>query len=94
MTSIIENEQFLKDKYLFSLVSHNLEYDDSQIITDNANYAIVIGKPNKEIWIWSNSLNNDVVSEIILTEDKKEVNIYIIPKMGLIAAKPFIKEIK
>lgn len=40
------------------------------------------------------SIEDDVVSEIRLTEDKKEVNIYIIPKMGLIVAKPYIREIE
>ena len=64
MNLIIENSDFKKDKYLFSLVSHNLEYEDSQIISDN-NYAIIIGKPNKEIWIWSNSLDDSVINEII-----------------------------
>ena len=64
MNLIRENADFKKDKYLFSLVSHNLEYEDSQIISDN-NYAIIIGKPNKEIWIWSNSLDDYVINEII-----------------------------
>ena len=72
MNLILNNDNFKKDKYLFSLVSHNLEYDNHQIISDNNNYAIIIGKPNKEIWIWSNSLDNNVIDEII-----KEINIII-----------------
>jgi len=39
------------------------------------------------------STEKDVIQDIILTEDKKEVNIYIMPKMGLIAARPVIKEV-
>ena len=65
MDSILNNENFKKDKYLFSLVSHNLEIDDYKVISDNTNYAIIIGKPSKEIWIWSNSLDDYVVNEII-----------------------------
>lgn len=47
MNSIITSDNFKKDKYLFSLVSHNLEYDNYQIISDNKNYALIIGRPNK-----------------------------------------------
>lgn len=65
MDSILSNKNFLKDKYLFSLVSHNLEADNCQVISDNKNYAIVIGKPNKEIWIWTNSLDDNVIEELI-----------------------------
>lgn len=65
MSQILNNENFKKDKYLFSLVSHNLNSDNYQVISDNNNYAIVIGKPNKEIWLWTNSLDNDVISELI-----------------------------
>ena len=51
-----------------------------------------IGLGNHELVL--KSTESDVVSEIRLTEDKKEVNVYIIPKMGLIAAKPYIREIE
>lgn len=40
------------------------------------------------------STEKDVIETIELTESKKEVVITIIPKMGLIAAKPYIKDIK
>ena len=40
------------------------------------------------------STEKDVIENIELSEDKKEVTITIIPKMGLISAKPYIKEIK
>ncbi|MGM9876098.1 MAG: zinc-ribbon domain-containing protein [Bacilli bacterium] len=40
------------------------------------------------------STEKDVIQSIELTENKKEVVISIIPKMGLIAAKPYIKDIK
>lgn len=65
MDLILSNEKFLKDKYLFSLVSHNLEVDNCQVISDNNNYAIIIGKPNKEIWIWTKSLDDKVIEELI-----------------------------
>ena len=32
MNSIINSDDFKKDKYLFSLVSHNLEYDILQLM--------------------------------------------------------------
>ena len=65
MIDIINSNSFKKDKYLFSLVSHNLDIDNYKVITDNKNYIIVIGKPNKEIWLWTNNLNNDVINELI-----------------------------
>ncbi len=65
MNSILNSDIFKKDKYLFSLVSHNLEYNNYQIISDNKNYIIIIGKPNKEIWIWSNNLDESVINEIV-----------------------------
>ena len=40
------------------------------------------------------STEKDVIQRIALDTNKKDVTIYIIPKMGLIAAKPAIKEIK
>ncbi len=53
MSEIFNNENFIKDKYKFSLVSHNLDYSEHEILSDGSSYAIVIGKPNKEIWIWT-----------------------------------------
>ena len=50
---------------------------------------IVIG-PHK---IVLKSTEKDVIHDILLTEEKKEVDITIEPKMGLVAAKPSIKEI-
>ena len=64
MNEIINSNDFKKDKYLFSLVSHNLEFDNCQIISDN-NYAIIVGKPNKEIWLWTNSLDDYVIDKMI-----------------------------
>lgn len=40
------------------------------------------------------STEEDVVQGVRLTEEQKEVTIEIIPKMGLIAARPCIKNIK
>ena len=39
------------------------------------------------------STEKDVIQDIALAEDKKEVDIYVVPKMGLIAAKPKVKEV-
>lgn len=40
------------------------------------------------------STEKDVVQGVILNESQKEVTLEIIPKMGLIAARPYIKNIK
>lgn len=40
------------------------------------------------------STEKDVVQGIVLNENQKEVTIEIVPKMGLIAAKPSIKNIR
>lgn len=40
------------------------------------------------------STEKDVVQSVVLNEGQKEVTVEIIPKMGLIAAKPVIKNIK
>lgn len=40
------------------------------------------------------STEKDVVQNIILNEKQKNAEMYVIPKMGLIAAKPYIKDIK
>lgn len=40
------------------------------------------------------STEDDVVVDIDLSTNKKEVTLIIIPKMGLIAARPYVEEIK
>lgn len=40
------------------------------------------------------STEKDVIEIIELTENKKEVIITIVPKMGLIAGRPYVKDIK
>lgn len=40
------------------------------------------------------STEKDVVVEVSLNENQKEVSLEVIPKMGLIAARPHIKNIK
>ncbi len=40
------------------------------------------------------STEKDVIQDIELNENQRNVEVHIIPKMGLLAAKPFIQEIK
>lgn len=78
MSEIFNNEKFIKDKYKFSLVSHNLDYSEHEILSDGSSYAIVIGKPNKEIWIWTDdNINPEKYQEMFnhLT-DITEINDY------------------
>lgn len=63
---IINTDDFKKDKYLFNLVSHNLVFENSKTFTDNENYVFVIGKMDKEIWVWtSNNIEENKYKEII-----------------------------
>ena len=85
----------IREKKVFGFAIPFTVYIDDTLLgklTNGTTLSTNIGLGTHEIVL--KSTEDDVVSEIILTEDKKEVNIYIIPKMGLIAAKPFIKEIK
>lgn len=66
MSTLLTSEEFLKDKYMFNLVSHNLLVDEPVFVTDDSNYIFVIGKLNKEIWLWTkNNISEDVIDEII-----------------------------
>jgi len=40
------------------------------------------------------STEKDVIQEVTLNENQKEVTLEVVPKMGWIAAKPKIKNIK
>lgn len=85
----------IREKKMFGFAIPFTVYIDDTLLgklTNGTTLSTNIGLGTHEIVL--KSTESDVVSEIILTEDKKEVNIYIIPKMGLIAAKPYIKEIK
>lgn len=85
----------IREKKFFGwAIPFTVYVDDTLLgkLTNGTTLSTKVGLGNHEIVF--KSTESDVVSEIRLTEDKKEVNVYIIPKMGLIAAKPYIREIE
>lgn len=88
------NINIIREKKLFAFAIPFSVYIDDTLIGELKNGTtlstnIAIGSHK----LLLKSTEKDVIQDIILTEDKKEANIYIIPKMGLIAARPHIKEI-
>ena len=68
--------------------------DDTKLGTLSNNSSLTTRSPLSKHEIKIISTEKDVIENIELSEDKKEVTITIIAKMGLISAKPYIKEIK
>ncbi len=62
------------------------------VLTNNSTLSCAVTFGNHEVVF--KSTEKDVIQNVFLSEDKKEVTITIIPKLGLIAARPFIKEVK
>lgn len=52
-SSFLQNEEFLKDKYKFSLIGHNLGIEETKIYSDEESYIFVVGKQHKPIWLWT-----------------------------------------
>lgn len=63
--NILNNEEFLKDKYKFSLIGHNLGLEETIIYSDEENYIFVLGKKHKSIWLWTKSdISQEKIAEI------------------------------
>ena len=93
--SMVGKINVIRDKKVFAFaISFSVYIDDTMLGTlKNGNtLSTNIGLGNHELVL--KSTEDDVVCEIRLTEEHREVNIYIVPKMGLIAAKPCIREIE
>jgi hypothetical protein len=61
----LQNIFFLMDKYKFSLVSHNLEIDETKIYSDEESYIFVLGKKHKPIWLWTiDNISKEKIFEI------------------------------
>ena len=93
--SMVGKINVIRDKKVFAFaISFSVYIDDTMLGTlKNGNtLSTNIGLGNHELVL--KSTEDDVVCEIRLTEEHREVNIYIVPKMGLIAAKPYIREIE
>lgn len=81
-------------KMIGALISFTVYIDGTELgALKNNTTLIAIPSLGKHI-IKIRSTEKDVVQEIELTDEKKEVEIIIVPKMGLIAAKPVIQEIR
>lgn len=75
-------------------ISFEVYVDDSKLGTLKNNSSLSCDLPFGTHEIIFKSTEKDLVQNIILNENQKSVEIHIIPKMGLIAAKPYITEIK
>ena len=75
-------------------ISFDIYIDDTFFgtLSNGKTLSCNINLGNHEIIL--KSTEKDVVQGIRLTEEEKEVTLEIIPKMGLIAARPHIKNIK
>lgn len=84
----------IREKKMFGFaISFSVYVDDTLLGQLNNNSKLSTDIALGEHKITFKSTEKDVIQEVTLSEEKKEVNIYIVPKMGLIAAKPSIKEI-
>jgi len=60
-----QNNQFLRDKYKFSLIGHNLGIDETLIYSDEENYIFILGKNHKPVWLWSiDNISKEKILEI------------------------------
>ena len=72
---LLNNIEFKKDKYLYSLVSHNLEYEKKKIIAKE-NYIFVVGRDEKAIWIWTNDDINRKELDNLICDLDSIINLY------------------
>ena len=56
---IFQLDEFLKEKYKFSLIFQNLKSDEVELYSDEENYLFCRGKKGYPTWIWT----RDVVLE-------------------------------
>ena len=56
---IFQLDEFLKEKYKFSLIFQNLKSDEVELYSDEENYLFCRGKKCYPTWIWT----RDVVLE-------------------------------
>lgn len=81
-------------KILVFAIPFDVYIDDTKLGTLSNNSSLTTRSPLSMLEIKLVSTEKDVIENIELSEDKKEVKITIIPKMSLISVKPYIKEIK
>lgn len=63
--SFLLNNMFLRDKYKFSLIGHNMGLDETAIYSDEESYIFVLGKSHKPIWLWTiDNISNEKIYEI------------------------------
>ena len=85
----------IRDKKVFAFaISFSVYVDDSLLGTLKNGSTLSCSVPLGMHEIVLKSTEKDVMQSIVLNEKDKEVTIEIVPKMGLIAAKPSIKNIK
>lgn len=75
-------------------ITFEVYIDDGKLGTLKNNSSLSCDLPFGEHKILFKSTEKDVVQNINLNKNQKSAEIHIIPKMGIIAAKPYIKEIK
>lgn len=75
---IFQLDEFLKEKYKFSLIFQNLKSDEVELYSDEENYLFCRGKKGYPTWIWTrDDLNKDMLKEIeevikiYITDNKK-----------------------
>ena len=81
-------------KMIGALISFTVYIDGTELGALKNNTTLIATPSLGKHIIKIRSTEKDVVQEIELTDEKKEVEIIIVPKMGLIAAKPVIQEIR
>lgn len=84
----------IREKKVFGFaIPFDVYIDDTKLGTLTNNSTLTCPAQLSMHEIVFKSTEKDVVQTVHLSEDKKEVTIRIVPKIGLIAAKPFIKEV-
>ena len=62
---IFDSEEFLKDKYKFSLVFQNLKSSEVELYSDEENYLLCRGKKGYPTWIWTKEhFDKELLKEI------------------------------
>ena len=75
-------------------IPFTLIIDDKEIgsLSNGKSYECVVEKGNHKVTI--KSLEKDYIEEVTLDDEHKNIEITLTAKMGLVAARPNIKEIK
>lgn len=69
---IFKSVEFLKDRYKFHLILHNLESKNLELYSDEKNYVLCRGDKKYPTWIWT----KDKIDKTLLAEIETAIDLY------------------